>query len=80
MTTTTVTTTAIARVVQFGTPVSSGVLVTPCAATFMSCRLTSTQTCKTWKVFYPDCKNQNILCNASKGAYVAAITVCELGL
>lgn len=30
----------------------------------------------TWRFFYPRCPKINFLCNAQRGAYVPAITVC----
>lgn len=34
----------------------------------------------TWKLFYPQCPKGVSKCNARAGAYVSAVTVCELGL
>ena len=34
----------------------------------------------TWRVFYPQCPRLNMTCNPLAGAYVAAITVCQLRL
>lgn len=31
----------------------------------------------TYKLYYPRCKKQNVLCSATRGAYVPAITVCR---
>jgi len=31
----------------------------------------------TWKFFYPDCSNKNILCNAKAGGWLSAVTVCS---
>ena len=33
-----------------------------------------------WKLFYPQCGKLNLTCNPLAGAYVPAITVCELRL
>lgn len=80
MATITITTTGIARSAAVGTATLYASLVTPCASTFFTCRKTTTQACKTWKFVYPDCANNVLQCNATKGAYVAAVTACELGL
>lgn len=34
----------------------------------------------TWRLMYPNCSRLNSLCNSSKGAYVAAVTVCNQNL
>ena len=33
-----------------------------------------------WRLFYPQCGKLNLQCNPQAGAYVSAITVCELHL
>jgi len=33
-----------------------------------------------WRIFYPRCGKVNLVCNRTGGAYVAAITICRLGL
>lgn len=39
-----------------------------------------TYTTVTWKLFYPACPKVNQLCSPFNGAWVAAITVCNLRL
>lgn len=34
----------------------------------------------TWRLFYPNCPRLNQLCNPLSGAYVSAVTVCQLSL
>lgn len=46
----------------------------------MSCTKNSVTTTVTYKFFYPNCSNNNLLCRAGSGAWVPAVTVCALGL
>jgi len=53
-------------------------------ATCTTDAVTNIKTCVisqvTKKLFFPRCANTNLLCSAKRGAYVAAITVCNQSL
>jgi hypothetical protein len=59
-------------------PPTSNALDLPPSSTQLKCKKPDGFfTCVQWFFFYPNCRNVNLNCNSTAGAWVPAVTICN---